>query len=996
MTDATQSFRLPGGGQVHRDRLLSFRFDGRLLSGFKGDTLASALLANGVRLVGRSFKFHRPRGILSAGAEEPNALVQVGTGAYAEPNVRATWQPLYDGLIAASQNCWPTVRHDVGAVFDLTAGLWPAGFYNKTFMWPHWHWYEGTIRRIAGLGRLPEGADPDRYVHRNAHCDVLICGAGPAGLAAAISAAQSGARVILAEQDREAGGSLLWGPAEIDGKPGAVWAADTCAALSERDNVQVLMNTTVAGCFDHHTVLLAERLHHRHSAQTGPQGRLWIVRAKEIIVAAGAVEQPLLFPNNDRPGILLASAVQHYAVRYAVAAGRQVVLVTNNLSGYHTALALADAGVTVLAVIDVRTEGGSDLPAQVRARGIAVHSGCIVLDTQGRHGVQAVTFAPRDDHARNGHGTPHTVKCDCIGMSGGWQPTVHLLSQNRGSLHWDAGLGAFLPDALPAHMHVVGAANGQFNLAKVLADGDRVGLQAAMAVGLPGIPHHSPPACEDTPVSVHAERFAVRQHPERQWVDFQHDVSVHDIDIAVRENYVSVEHMKRYTTTGMSVDQGKTSNLNALIALAERTQRDPSQVGTTTFRPFYTPVTLGAIAGRRHGQFYAPTRESPLATASTTLGAVFRDYGTWRRPAAYLQSGEDLDEAVRREARAVRTAVGIYDASPLGKIEVRGPGAAEFLNRIYVNNVLSLKVGQARYGIMLNDNGVILDDGILVRIAAEHFLVHASSGNADRVYACLEEWLHGEWPSLQVLLTPVTSQWATLALAGPRARDVLGNLAPSLALPDSDFAHMRWRAGEWDGIPVRILRASFTGELGFEISVPADYGAALWQALLTNGEPFRITPFGVESLLVLRTEKGYLHVGSDTDGTTTPDDIGWGDVVRRKTADFIGKRSLSRPHNRRPDRLQFVGLQPLEPRQAITTGAHVVGMDIKRAPAPTQGYVTSACFSPTLERWIALGLVRTGRDRLGAAVNLFHADQLTPAQIVSPTFYDPEGTRLHD
>jgi sarcosine oxidase subunit alpha len=481
-------------------------------------------------------------------------------------------------------------------------------------------------------------------------------------------------------------------------------------------------------------------------------------------------------------------------------------------------------------------------------------------------------------------------------------------------------------------------------------------------------------------------------------VDFQHDVTLRDIDIAVQENYISVEHMKRYTTTGMSVDQGKTSNLNALLALAQRTQRSPTEIGTTTFRPFYTPVTLGAIAGRRRGQFYAPIRRSPITDAAARAGALFQDYGIWRRPAAYPRRHEEPADAIQREARAVRQTCGIYDASPLGKIEVRGPDAGEFLNRIYVNNVLSMKSrpGQARYGIMLDDNGVIMDDGILVCINSEHFLLHPSSAHAERVYAWLEEWHQGEWQNLRVLLTPVTSQWATVALSGPKAREVLRQVAPTFALPDRDFPHMHWRAGQLHGVPVRILRASFTGELGFEISVPADYGAALWEELLVAGKPFGITPFGVEALLVLRTEKGYLHVGSDTDGTTTPDDIGWGNIVARKKADFIGKRSLQRPHNRRTDRLQFVALGPLNPRQPVTTGAHVVDADVRHAPAPTQGYVTSACFSPNLERWIALGLVRKGRERIGKTVNLFHADRTIPARIVSPTLYDPEGARLHD
>lgn len=994
MTHVDQPFRLPSGGQVDRNRPLTFRFDGRLLHGFDGDTLASALLANGVRLVGRSLKFHRPRGILSAGVEEPNALMRIGEGAYAEPNVRATLQPLYEGLIATSQNCWPSLRHDFGAFFDLTSGLWPAGFYNKTFMWPNWHWYEGAIRRAAGLGRLPEGQDPDRYVHQNAHCDILICGGGPAGLAAALTAAHSRARVILVEQGQELGGSLLECGAEIDAKRNGDWLLEARARLNELDNVRILRNTMLSGFFDHNSLLATERLHSSHGPISGPRERLWILRAREVVLATGAIEQPLLFPNNDRPGVMLATAVAHYARRYAVAAGHQVVVATNNDSAYAATRRLFDAGVKVVALLDSRQQPDPSLLRQMWDRKIDVYQSCIPVDTSGRQGIRHVTVA-KHDTASPRERIVARLPCDCLAMAGGWQPTVHLFSQARGTLRYDPDLGAFYPGKAPAHVQLAGAVNGAFDVNQAIDEGHRAGLAAANAVGLRSNPYNMAPISGAHAYPVRPERVTVERNPHCQWVDFQHDVTLRDVDIAVRENYVSVEHLKRYTTTGMSVDQGKTSNLNALIALAERTKRHPSQVGTTTFRPFYMPVTLGTIAGRRRGQFYALVRKSPLAAASASLGAVFQDYGSWRRPAAYPRRHETLTEGVQREARTVREAVGMFDGSPLGKIEVKGPDAAEFLNRIYVNKVLSLKVGQARYGIMLNDNGVILDDSVFIRIADEHFLLHPSSGHADRIYAWLEEWLQGEWPTLEVLLTPVTSQWATVALAGPRARDVLMNLARSLVLSDNEFPHMHWRTTELNGIPVRILRASFAGELGFELSVPADYGEAVWRGLLGAGDSFGITPFGVESLMVLRTEKGYLHVGSDTDGTTTLDDISWSDVVRRKPEDFIGKRSLQRPHNRRTDRLQFVGLEPLSPNQPITAGAHVVGPDVHRAPAPTQGYVTSACFSPNLKRWIALGLVRQGRARIGESVNLFHADRVTPARIVNPTFYDPDGARLH-
>ena len=1037
----TQPWRLASGGRIDREKLLSFTFNGKRLSGYQGDTLASALLANGVRVVGRSFKYHRPRGILAAGAEECNALVTVGQGALEEPNVRATQQPLYDGLAARSQNCWPSVNLDIGRSLDYLHFLWPAGFYNKTFIWPHWHWYEGFIRRMSGLGKLPPEDDPDQYIHRNVHCDVLIVGGGPAGLSAALAASDTATRVILMEQDSLLGGSLLWNDGNINGEQGNVWLEDTVRVLRQRDNVTLLSNTTASAWFDHRMVVAAEMVSDRRDTGEGerPRQRLWKVHPRELVLATGAIEQPLVFADNDRPGIMLASAVQQYCNRYAVTSGMRIVIATNNDSAYDVARTLMNAGIDVVAVIDSRQKPAGEGARAMRDQGITVFQNAIPLDSRGDKGVREVSVAKRSSPE-----SIATLQCDCIAMAGGWQPVVHLFTQARGRLRYDSSFGAFLPDVIPPHVHVAGMVAGALTLDGALEQGWNAGVKAAGNQSKNGRPHtrsgsdpsfrprhsgerqelepgaiadnhphaHSssdpsfrrmpessadnrPRAHSDSDGALHIERAWSEQRSARQWIDFQYDVTLQDIDIAVAENYTSVEHMKRYTTAGMSVDQGKTGNLNALLALAERTGRTPAEVGTTTFRPFYLPVTLGALAGRDRGEFYAPVQRSPLFTCHEKLNAQFDDYGAWRRPRVYLRNGENVQQAIAREAVAARTSVAIFDGSPLGKFEVYGPDAAEFLNRIYINNITSLKTGQARYGLMLNENGIIIDDGIFARLAGDHYLVHTTSGGANRIHAWMEALLQGDWPDLDVLLTPVTSQWANVAVSGPRSRELLGRLELGIDFGNNRLPHMAITTGTIDDIPLRVLRAGFTGELCYELNVPADWGAALWKRLLQLGEDLQLMPMGIETLTVLRTEKGYLHVGSDTDGYTTPRDIGWGHVADRKQGDFLGKRSLSRPFNASNGRLEFVGLTPAEEGGVLAAGAHVIDAKYSSAPAPTQGYVTSACYSPNLQRYVGLGLVWDGRSRLGEEVNLYDDGQIHAARISTPAAWDPEGERLH-
>ncbi len=982
MKTMTQVLRLRSGGTIDRARLLSFTFEGRRYHGYAGDTLASALLANGVRLVGRSFKYHRPRGILGVGPEEPNALVQAGNGARSTPNMRATEIRLYEGLVAKAVNCWPSVRFDIGGVNNLLARFLAAGFYYKTFMWPSWHLYEGAIRRAAGLGRVATLPDPDRYEFRFAHCDVLVVGSGAAGLSAARAAATEGARVMVIEQDSQMGGQLLWDGGAIDGLPARDWAAQQVSALAGLPEVRLMTNTTVTGYFDHNSLTMIQAVSGDDPASSArtPRYRQWEVRAGRVILATGAIERPLVFPGNDRPGVMLAEAVRHYIGRYAVRPGQQAVVFTNNDTAYRTAQAFHHAGGRVAAVVDTRTEVPAAVVRSVEALGITVHHDAAVIGTRGHRALRAVTI-------RTSGGEQRAVNCDLLAISGGQNPMVNLFSQSGGELVFDEQGLMFVPRQSVQAECSVGAARGQLRLSDALTAGHAAGLATGSS---PSATRSAPQATEQHDAPTIAPCWAV-DAPGKAFVDLMNDVSVDDIRLSARENFQSIEHLKRYTTLGMATDQGKTSNVNAVAIMAGLTKRGIAETGTTRFRFPVVPTALGAFAGRAHGELLRVQRRLPMHDWHVAQGAVMEDYG-WLRPAAYPRSGESRFAAHLREACAVREAVGLFDGSPLGKIEVRGPDAARFLDFIYVNTMSTLKTSRIRYGLMLNEQGVIIDDGVCARLGDDHFLVGASSAGAERIAAWLEEWLQCEFTGQDVLVAPVTTSWAVVTLTGPHARDLLSDAGTNFPLGGDAFPHMSVRSGTVAGIEARVMRVSYTGETSYEINVPAGRAGELWDVLTRLGGQHGLVPIGIDGLNLLRLEKGYLHIGSDTDGTTTPLNIGWDHVLRRKT-DFVGKRSLMRPVNQDPMRLQLVGLKA-EGQAQIPIGAHAVcGKGKERW---SDGFVTSSAYSPFFSRGVALALIRGGADRMGETISLVNENERLKATIVNSSRYDPEGRRLND
>lgn len=974
---AAERFRLDHGGRIDRTRPLRFRFDGRDYTGFQGDTLASALLANGVRITARSFKYHRPRGIIGSGVEEPATLVELA-GADASGNRPATTVMLTDGMVARSVNAWPSARFDLGAVNQLIARFIPAGFYYKTFKWPDWHLYEPAIRRAAGLAAAPSEPPQGAFEARHAHADLLVAGAGPAGMMAALVAGRAGARVIIADEGTEAGGALLNRRLQVDGRPAMDWVAAAVAELASMPNVTCLQNATVWGYREHNLLMVHER------APRNPSliGRNWRVRAGQVITATGAIERSLVFTGNDRPGVMLASAVQAYVNRWAVRPGSRAVVFTNNDSAYAVAADLAQAGITIAAIIDSRLSVPD--PARQQVADIPILAGQAVVQTHGHRGVRAVSVAP----VRGG--ASQRIACDLVVMSGGWNPAVHLWSQSRSSIEWDARLASFVPGTAAQPVLAAGAANGALELGAALADGAAKARAALDALGIAASDVPAP-AASDASYSVEP-LWTAPGAGAKAFLDIQNDVTVADVELALREGYANIEHVKRYTTGGMGIDQGKTGNVNIIGAVADRQGTTPDSIGTTTFRSPYTPVEFGAIAGRRTGPVVLPWRHTPLTGWHIAQGAVMYEAGArWRRPGYYPRPGEAFQDCVNREARAVRESVGIYDGSPLGTYELKGRDVGRFLDWIYTTVMSSLEVGEGRYGLMLTDDGLILDDGVSFRLGADRFLMSTSTGNADAVWQHMERLLQVERPDWDVRITNVTSQWMNATICGPMARDVLQAMGTDIDLSPAAFPFMSFRDGHVAGLPARVIRVSFTGELSFEVNVRPRDLPALWEAALAAGAPMGIMPIGSEANHALRVEKGFLSLGHEVDGTVDAHDLGMSWVMSKAKPDFIGKRSVALRRATGKARRELVGVRPLDPTCQIPEGAPLTPAGRKEA---TEGFVTACVWSVVSDRWLGLALLRDGRARIGARAHVRLPDRVIEVEICAPVFHDPKGARL--
>jgi sarcosine oxidase subunit alpha len=991
------SFRVAGKGRLTPARVARFSFDGRDYAGLEGDTLASALLANGVYLMGRSFKYHRPRGAISAGAEEPNALVGVRRDAgRTTPNVRATVQELYDGLAAISQNRWPSLDFDVGALNDLASPLFSAGFYYKTFMWPKAAWqrlYEPVIRAAAGLGTAPQEPDPDRYAARYAHCDVLVVGAGAAGLAAALGAAEAGARVILADEQPEPGGALRHeAGAVIDGQEGWAWAKGAAAKLKAMDNVRLLTRTTAFGYYAQNFLGLVERVSEHLPAPLPdlPRERLWKVRAKRVVIATGAIERHMVFPGNDRPGIMLASAARTYLNHYGVAIGRRVGVYTACDSAYHAALDLKKAGIDIAIIADQRDNPQGPAVDEARALGIEVHPGRVVTRAAGGKRVSSVSVEPKAG------GASRSVRVDALITSAGWTPSLHLFSQSRGRVTFDVAGKRFLPGEAVQDCICVGSCNGTDDLDDALAEAFAAGSAAAKAAGVRTEKRGGRPkadAAESMAGGMLGDMGA--EAGKKAFVDFQNDVTARDIRQAVREGMHSIEHVKRFTTNGMATDQGKTSNLHGLAIAAEALGRPVPEVGLTTFRPPYTPVTFGSIVGHASGKLFDPTRRTAIHDWAQAHGAVFEDVGQWKRAWYFPRPGEDMASAVNRECLTVRRAAGLFDASTLGKIEVVGPDAAEFLELLYTNPWKKLETGRCRYGVMLREDGFIYDDGVVGRLAADRFHVTTTTGGAARVLHHMEDYLQTEFPKLKVYLTSVSEQWAVIAVQGPRARDIVAPLVEGIDISDAAMPHMSVREGRVCGVPARLFRMSFTGERGYEINVPADYGQAVWEAVWAEGLKHGACAYGTEAMHVLRAEKGYIIVGQDTDGTVTPDDAGLSWAIGKAKPDFVGKRGLMRPYLAAGGRRQIVGLLSRDGRTVLEEGAQLVENPGGTIPMAMIGHVTSSYWSENCGGPIALAVVEGGRERTGQTLCVPMPDGMIEVEVTATVFFDEKGERLH-
>jgi len=995
----SQNFRLNKGGHVNRNKKISFKFNGKKYFGYEGDTLASALIANGVHLIGRSFKYHRPRGFIGAGVDEPNAKVQLYSGAKTEPNAVATEVELVEGLVAKSQNCFPSVRFDFGAINNFLHKFFPAGFYYKTFMWPKNFWYkiyEPIIRKAAGLGVAPLKPDPDRYDHKYEYCDVLVVGSGPSGLSSALSAAKNGARVILAEDKMRFGGTLLTDEVTIGNKKGKDWADETIEQLKSMSNVIVKNRSQVFGYYDHNMMVMFERTkdHVEFPNKYTPRQRLWYIRAKEVIASTGSIERPLVFGNNDRPGIMLASAAKEYLRVYGVLVGKKPIIFTNNDSAYDLAIDFKKNGINPI-VIDVRSGSNSSAVNEAKSLNIDIKFSYAIVNAKGYLRVNSATVGKLDEK-KSSYERLEDIPCDCICVSGNWTPTVHLTSQSGNKLIFDEKINAFKPNQTHQNESTVGSANGSFTLKKSIEEGFNKGFEISNKITKKNI-KSSIPASNERSNDEHDKLWCMplpKNKNYKRCVDFQNDVYVSDIELAIREGFRSIEHVKRYTTLGMATDQGKTSNLNGLQLVSNIEKKIIPEVGHTTFRPPYTPVTIGAIVGREVGKYYRPTRKSPMHLWHERNNAVFVDAGLWLRPRYYKQGKETLFEAAKREATNVRNNVGICDVTSLGKIDIKGPDSAEFLNRVYTNGWAKLPVGKARYGVMLREDGIVLDDGTTTRISENHFHMTTTTAQAVNVLSHLEYYLQVVWPELDVNVVSTTEQWAGAALAGPNSRNLLSKLFPKTDVSKEALPFMGFVEGDLFGVPARIFRISFSGELAYEINVESGYGVFMWERIMETGKEMDIEPYGTEALSTLRIEMGHV-AGSEIDGRTISSDLSLEGMLSKKK-DFIGKRSLNRKAFIEPNREKIVGVVPLDKKTMIPEGSHLVSDSNASLPNPKLGHVSASCWSVEHNNPFSLAILKNGKKRIGEKLYALSPlkNKVIPVEIVSSHYVDPKGERV--
>ena len=995
--------RFPNNKKIEKNKILNFYFDGKKYQGYEGDTLASALLANNIHLVGRSFKYHRPRGIVSAGSEEPNGIVQLETKEYTEPNRRVTEIQLYEGLKAFSQNNWPSINFDFGAINDLLSPFFPAGFYYKTFMWPpkFWKTYEFFIRHAAGLGKSPKKDDPHKYEHFHYHCDLLVVGSGVSGLYTAEIAARNNLKVLLIEQENEIGGEILTTLGEntkINNTLINEWKNNVISNLKNFPNVKIVSNTT---CFAylHYNLLLAIQDLEPEKGLTKTHGirqRIWKIRSKKVVLATGAIERPIIFNNNDRPGIMLSNSARKYLNKFGVAVGKNLLFFTNNDSAYETAIDYLQRGVNIQAIVDIRSESNGQFPKKAKELGITILNGYEISNTTGRLRVKEVKLKKISRSDKDENKSSITIKCDTICVSGGWTPTVHLFTQSKGKLKYRDFDGSFIPEEAFQNTLCVGSCNGDYSLYTIL-DSLPKKVNNFLNINENNSTENENYKTIEVLNEDHQNLWITSKEKiskTKMFVDFQNDVTAKDIKLALKEGFQSIEHVKRYTTTGMATDQGKTSNVNALGIISELSNTDISELGTTTFRLPYTPVTFGALAGRHVKEFFDLERTTPMHDWHIKNGALFEDVGQWKRAWYYPKNKENLSSALNREVKATRDSLGILDASTLGKIDIQGRDVSEFLNRIYTNAWSKLEIGKCRYGVMLGDDGMVIDDGVTTRLGEYHYLMSTTTGNAASVLSKLEDWLQTEWPELEVYLTSVTEQYGTISLNGPNSRKLMQKLNSDYDFSKENFSHMSFKNINLCGVECRVMRISFTGELCYEINVPSGFAKYLWEICIEKGQEFNITPYGTEAMHVLRAEKGFIIVGQETDGSVTPIDLDMDWIVSKKKYDFVGKRALNRSDTIKKDRKQLVGLKTKDPNKVLEEGAQLVEA-LTTLPMKMVGHVTSSYFSPNLDRSFALALIKGGLEKKGKKLFAPMENETIEVEITDPVFIDPENVRIN-